>query len=156
MKNFIYILIFLGFLFSCTKGPGGIYEPTTTEPNLDSLGITIDSLGNYIDSTGNIVVIDSLGNVVIIDSVVVLTGVGYFIDGKNIFKTTDSGMSWSTQYSVSNLNDEIDGISFVNETTGYFIDGISVFKTTNSGLSWSLQYSHLNSNDEIEYISFVN
>ena len=42
-----YILIFLGFLYSCTKGPGGIYEPTTTEPNLDSLGIVIDPLGNY-------------------------------------------------------------------------------------------------------------
>ena len=88
MKNIIYTLIFLGFLFSCTKGPGGIYEPTNTEPNLDSLGIVIDSLGNYIDSLGNVVIFDENGNIFSLG--ITVDSLGNYIDSVGNIVVLDS------------------------------------------------------------------
>ena len=145
MKNFIYILIFLGFLFSCTKGPGGIYEPTSTEPNLDSLGIVIDSLGNYIDSLGNVVIFDENGNILIVDSVItpIVSGtIGFYRVDNNLYKTTNSGVNWTLQNDQIEYNTHND-MSFVNESNGYYRSDDELYKTIDGGVSWTLQYTGL-------------
>ena len=90
MKNLFYTSSVLIFLVCCSKGPDIIDVPNNSDPNLDSLGITIDSLGNYIDSIGNTVTLDSLGNIIIVDSVIAgcteSTACNY-----NINATTDDG-----------------------------------------------------------------
>ena len=164
MRYLIYTTLLITFIISCSKSDFTPIENNNTNDNdsiylnLDSLGITVDSLGNYIDSLGNTVVIDSLGNIIIIDSITITipSGIGYYFnDDNDIFKTTDSGISWSLQYDFEE-SDEIEEIDFINETTGYLTDSRNIFKTTDSGISWFKVYSHLEEDDEINGIDFVN
>jgi photosystem II stability/assembly factor-like uncharacterized protein len=62
---------------------------------------------------------------------------GWIVGEKGtILKTTDSGKSFTTQYTGKDV--ELWGISFLNSSTGYIIgDSSTLFKTTDGGDSWS-------------------
>ena len=75
--------------------------------------------------------------------------VGFGENGNgNIYKTTDSGINWTLQ---NTLTFGLYTISFVNSTTGYCSNGNSIYKTTDSGINWTLQ----NNTITILDISFV-
>lgn len=82
---------------------------------------------------------------------------GQYISGK-IFKTTDSGDSWTTMLSVEH---HFYSCFFINENTGFASGGpprstanTSVYRTTNGGLNW--HSSFLPSQFAINDINFVN
>lgn len=72
----------------------------------------------------------------------------YFIDNNTgwvlgllglIFKTTNSGNTWSTLSSGTNLT--LTNLFFADANTGWVCgDNLSVRKTTNGGVNWSNQY----------------
>ncbi|HET8838434.1 MAG TPA: YCF48-related protein, partial [Flavobacteriaceae bacterium] len=77
--------------------------------------------------------------------------VGFYLDAAaafcncshmNIFKTTDSGQTWSISYQASTYNSNspfFSGFSdliFVNDTIGYAYVSSKFFKTINGGSSW--------------------
>ena len=76
------------------------------------------------------------------------TGEGYINNGGYVYKTTDSGVTWSEMSSPGNLEQ----MSFVNTTTGYINNGGYVYKTTDSGVTWS----EMSSPGNLEQMSFVN
>ena len=82
------------------------------------------------------------------------TTTGYLNDQfGTVWKTTDSGVTWTQQGSLNNPG-SINGISFVNTTTGYLNDQFgTVWKTTDSGVTWTQQGS-LNNPGSINGISF--
>ncbi len=53
--------------------------------------------------------------------------------GTKLWKTTDSGNSWSSQ------DFDVSSIAFVNGQTGFFAGNSGIFKTTNNGTNWILQ-----------------
>ena len=92
--------------------------------------------------------------------------VGYMSSYERIFKTTDSGETWTQ---VSGVNQEnwgtmsIERISFINETTGYvgFNGGPYLWKTTDSGETWTqvtgfTDWEGVDYYNNIHSISFVN
>ena len=76
--------------------------------------------------------------------------------GQDLYKTTDSGASWSLQNSnMTSTGGYV--LEFVNETTGFYITGYpiaSLYKTTDSGNNWNLINSGINMNSGY-VISFV-
>jgi len=73
-------------------------------------------------------------------------------NSKNIYRTTDSGTTWSLVQ--TNLN--IDYISFTSPTQGFAIAGNSLYVTTNGGIHWSLvQPTKSFDDNSVEDLSFT-
>lgn len=80
----------------------------------------------------------SLGNLPINTSAVrfVNENTGWVVgSGGNIFKTTNSGLNWTSQ--TSGITSNLLSAAFINENTGWAVinDG-TVIKTTNAGINW--------------------
>ena len=89
-----------------------------------------------------------------INSLTGYAGGGNYQGVGKIFKTTNGGMNWIGQASLSH---EIFAIKFINNNTGWAAGGDSygnIFKTTNSGLNWTEQ--NLPSSTAINSIEFIN
>ncbi len=57
-------------------------------------------------------------------------------------KSTDAGISWSTQHYIDNSQEVLAAMSFVDELTGWVVGSNGViFRTTDGGISWSKQSS---------------
>jgi photosystem II stability/assembly factor-like uncharacterized protein len=56
-----------------------------------------------------------------------------------LWKSTDSGLTWTASYPhsrIMNIKAAIGGVSFLNEQVGFLIDGQKLFKTTDGGANW--------------------
>jgi photosystem II stability/assembly factor-like uncharacterized protein len=74
--------------------------------------------------------------------------VGYYVGvSGNLFKTVNSGASWSNTFTST-----VSTIDFVNESTGYYVSTSgNLFKTTNSGVNWSNTFT-----STVQFVDFVN
>jgi photosystem II stability/assembly factor-like uncharacterized protein len=81
-----------------------------------------------------------------------ISNYGYIVgDSGTILKTTDYGSTWAN-ISISN-SENINSVSFVNDSVGFFCTQHSIFKTNNFGTSWNTVYN--NTNESFFVIKFV-
>lgn len=64
---------------------------------------------------------------------------GFTASTRNVYKTTDFGLTWDSIKRISPLDVSITSIEFSNEMTGWAGSTNYIFGTTNGGIDWNIQ-----------------